>query len=119
MERPYAEGPVWSLEFIQTKAHDPDEYLENLKREWAPLMDAAREENLILDYRILLSPQPSRDEWNVAQLVQVENMAALDNYRERIDRIAAKVKGAAAGGGSCNPIRDVVAWRLAREITLK
>ena len=118
-ERSYSEGSVWTIEYLQTKPGKFDDYLTNLKEEWSPLMDAAVEEGMILGYKILVTPPASRDDWNVAIMVEVENMAALDGYRDRLDRLADKLKGMSAGGGSCLDFRDHFGWQMAREITLR
>jgi hypothetical protein len=113
---------VWSVEMQQVEPGQTNAYLTHLKQEWTPLMDAAVEDGVILSYKILVTPLARHDEWNVMLLVEVENMAALDGYTEKIDRIrdkiAQKLKGAGGGGGSCRDFRDVMGWRLAREVNL-
>jgi hypothetical protein len=116
---PYREGSVWSVQLIQSKPGMTRKYLANLRAGWTPLMDRAKEEGLILDYRIMLAPLGSRDDWDVMIMVELENMAALDEYGQKMEALAADRRtNEALPPVGCAQFRDLVGMKLLREVTL-
>jgi len=120
--RPYDEGSVWSIQFNRTLPGLSKEYLRTLGSEWKPLMDEAARRGLIRGYRVLISPLSHRDDWDVMLMVEVENMAALDGYNDRMDSLVAELRG----GAGCVTLQethgrppDLVGMKLLREINLK
>lgn len=119
---PYTEQSVWSIQFVRTEPDATKPYLKALSSEWVPIMEEAKRSNLILGYRILLTPPAHRDDWNVMIMVEVENMAALDGYSERIARISRGL----SGGSACVTVLDKVSrppdfigMKLLREVGLR
>ncbi|MET8139766.1 hypothetical protein ABZU32_05590 [Sphaerisporangium sp. NPDC005288] len=117
-ELPFTEGSVWSIQFAQTKPGMTAEYLRNLGAGWTPLMDEAKREGLILDYRVLVAPHVNRDDWDVMLMVEVRNMAALDGYQEKMNDLAGRVSAGNAKQ-DCAQFRDLLGMKLVREITLR
>ncbi|MFC4531999.1 hypothetical protein [Sphaerisporangium dianthi] len=117
-ELPFTEGSVWSIQFAQTKPGMTAEYLRNLGAGWTPLMDEAKREGLILDYRVLVAPHANRDDWDVMLMVEVRNMAALDGYQEKMNDLAGRFVAGSAKQ-DCAQFRELLGMKLVREITLK
>jgi hypothetical protein len=113
----YSEGSVWSLQFARTRQGETRAYLNHLKKAWHPIMEEAKKRRLILSYRVLLSNLTSPADWDVMLLIELENMAALDGYREKLEELA---RDLAAGGGGCNKFLDPGSefMRLTREVKL-
>ena len=116
-ELPFHEGSVWSVQFAHTKPGMTAEYLSNLRESWVPVMDQAKAEGVILDYRILVSPHAGRDDWDVMLMVEVRDMGALDGYQSRMAAAASRAARPAIKR-SCAQYRDMLGMKLARQITL-
>jgi hypothetical protein len=114
---PFREGSVWSVQFAHTKPGMTAEYLSNLRESWVPVMDQAKREDVILDYRILVSPHAGRDDWDVMLMVEVRDMAALDGYQGRLAGVASRAQQPAIKR-PCAQFRDMLGMKLARQITL-
>jgi hypothetical protein len=93
---PYTEGSVWSLQFARTKSGESDEYVKFLRDGWKPVMEEAKRQKVILSYRVLLSNFTSPGDWDVMILIELENMAALDGYRDKLGRIVDELPEIAA-----------------------
>ncbi|MEU3572523.1 hypothetical protein AB0E96_29475 [Kitasatospora sp. NPDC036755] len=115
----FSEGPVWSVQFARTKPGLTNAYLANLRAQWKPLMEEAKRQKLIRDYRIVVSPPTGRDDWNVMIVTEVENMAALDGYSERMADLSARLDGPDRPSHGCAQFRELLGMRLAREVFLK
>jgi hypothetical protein len=112
---PFVEGSVWSVQLVRAKPGQTRPYLECLRDEWKPLMQAAKEQGLILDYRILITPLAHAADWDVMITVELPNMAALDNYNEQL-RLLAENLG--SGGVQCARFHEIVGMKLMREAIL-
>jgi hypothetical protein len=119
--RPYVEGSVWSIQFTRTLPGLSKEYLRTLGSEWKPLMEEATRRGLIRGYRVLICPLSHRDDWDVMLVVEVDNMAALDGYNDRMEGLVKELRG----GAGCSTLQethgrppDLVGMKLVREITL-
>jgi hypothetical protein len=78
---------------------------------------------LVVSYKILLGEAATPFDFNVMNMVELKNMAALDNLREKTDPILMKIAGGEQqlreGAMKRAEIRDVVGSKLMREITLR
>src|SRR4029450_14160962 len=93
-DAPYTEGPVWTITMVKAKAGMTDEYLKGLAKTFKGAMDEAKKQNLIMDYKILLGPAATPQDFDILLMVESKNMAALDGFREKGDPIAKKLEGA-------------------------
>ncbi|MFF3734277.1 hypothetical protein ACFYXM_29235 [Streptomyces sp. NPDC002476] len=112
----YTEGSVWSIQFIRAKQGQTHSYLSCLGVNWKPLMEAAKQQRIILGYRTLLAPLGNPDDWDVMLLVELPDMAALDGYNEKMRALAA---GLDIGKPSCSQHSERVGMKLLREAVLK
>jgi len=122
-DAPYTEGPVWTITMVKAKAGMTDEYLKGLAKTFTAAMDEAKKQNLIMDYKILLGPAATPQDFDILLMVESQNMAALDGLRERTDPIARKIQGTPeqqlATQTKRLEIREIMGSKNMREITLK
>src|SRR5437660_5338047 len=122
-DAPYTEGPVWTITMVKAKAGMGDEYLKGLAKTFKGAMDEAKKQDLIMDYKILLGPAATPQDFDLLPMVESKNMAALDNAREKFDPIARKVEGTPDQQRATQTkrleIREIMGSKLMREITLK
>ena len=122
-DAPYAEGPVWQLTMVKAKYGMGDEYLKGLAKTFKGTLDEAKKQDLIMDYKILLGPAATPQDFDLLLMVESKNMAALDNAREKFDPIARKIEGTPDQQRATQTkrleIREIMGSKLMREITLK
>ena len=122
-DAPYTEGPVWTVTMVKAKAGMTDEYLKGLAKTFTSAMDEAKKQNLIMDYKILLGPAATPQDFDILLMVELKNMAALDGFREKADPIARKIQGTPeqqlATQTKRLEIREIMGTKDMREITLK
>jgi hypothetical protein len=122
-DAPYNEGPVWTITMVKAKPGMTDEYLKGLAKTFKGAMDEAKKQNLIMDYKILLGPAATPQDFDILLMVELKNMAALDGFREKADPIARKVEGTPdqqlATQTKRLEIREIMGTKNMREITLK
>ena len=122
-DAPYTEGPVWTITMVKAKAGMADEYLKGLAKTFTAAMDEAKKQNLIMDYKILLGPAATPQDFDILLMVESKNMAALDGLREKTDPIARKIQGSPdqqlATQTKRLEIREIMGTKNMREITLK
>ncbi|MEP6602974.1 MAG: hypothetical protein ABJB69_03400 [Spartobacteria bacterium] len=120
---PYIEGPVWTLTMVKTKTGMDDDYLRQITGTVKPIYDDEKKQKIILDYKILMGDPHNRDEANIIIMVQYPNFAALDGLRDKMDPLIEKVMGnedqQRATAVKRLDIREILATRTMREITLK
>ncbi|MGH7542497.1 MAG: hypothetical protein ACREK7_01035, partial [Gemmatimonadota bacterium] len=85
--------------------------------------DAAIQAGHVLSYKILTAPASNRDDWDLILLVEVPNMAALDDGFAKYDPIVAQVFGSLPESQQASvrrsEMRTIMGDKVAREITLK
>jgi len=122
-DAPYAEGPVWTVTMVKGKAGMTDESLKGLAKTFTAAMDEAKKQNVIMDYKILLGPAATPQDFDILLMVELKNMAALDGFREKADPIARKIQGTPdqqlATQTKRLEIREILGSKNMREITLK
>jgi hypothetical protein len=122
-DAPYTEGPVWTVTMVRAKAGMTDEYLKGLAKTFTNAMDEAKKQNIIMDYKILLGPAATPQDFDVLIMVELKNMAALDGFRAKTDPIARKIQGTPdqqlATQTKRLEIREIIGTKDMREVTLK
>src|SRR5262249_5692940 len=122
-DAPYTEGSVWTVTMVKTKAGMTDEYLKELAKTLKASLEEAKKQNLVLDYKIMLGNPATPHDFNILIMVELNNMAAQDNTREKFDSIARKVVGTTDQQQAMQvkrlDIREILGTKLMREITLK
>ena len=122
-DRPYTEGPVWQVQFINIKPGMNDLYLKNLSEGWIKQMHAAKEEGLILDFKVFQSPNASENDWNLMLMYELKNYAMLDGMTEKMRAISGKIFGSDetihTNAVSRNDLRVLQGGRLTQELDFK
>lgn len=122
-DKPYTDGPVWQLSFVQTKSGMAGAYIKDLSEHWAKLMTTAKDEGIIMDYKIFESHTATPSDWNLLLMVEVKNYAALDNISDKMDAISQKLFGQEDAGNkitiSLNDMRKILGEKLAQELIFK
>jgi hypothetical protein len=122
-DAPYTEGPVWQITMVKAKYGMTDEYLKGLAKSFKGVLDEAKKQDLVIDYKILLGEAATSQDFDILLMVESKNMAALDNAREKFDPIARKIEGPLdqqrATATKRLEIREIMGSKVMREVTLK
>lgn len=57
-DMPFTNGPLWQVQFIQTKPGMQPLYAKNLSEGWIKIMRALKEQGVIMDFKVLAA-EPS------------------------------------------------------------
>jgi len=122
--RPYTEGPVMNVSYIQIKPGMFDKYVKWLATDWKRNMEAQKKEGIILDYAVYSSPQSREGDWNMVLTTTYKNMAALDNLRDRAEPLVNRTSNTtpeqrAQEGIERGAMRDQLGSRLLRQLILR
>jgi hypothetical protein len=120
---PYTEGSVWQITMVHVKPGMDDDYLKGLAKNLKASLEEEKKQGLVVSYKILRGDASTPGDYNIMNMVEYKNMAALDNLREKIDPIATKIIGSEQqmreGAMKRAELREIVGSKLMREITLK
>lgn len=122
-DAPYTEGSVWQITMVHTKPGMGDDYLKGLAKNLKTSLEEEKKQGLIVSYKVLIGEAATPGDFDIMNMVEFKDMAALDGLREKTDPIAQKVIGGAdqqrQGAMKRAEIREIVGSKLMREITLK
>ena len=122
-DKPYIEGPLWQVQFIQTKAGMGDLYLKNLSEGWIKSMRAAKEQGLIMDFKVLEGQPASENDWDLMLMYQLKNYAMLDGMSDKMEAIRRKIFGSQETehkqAVSRNDLRVLHGGKLTQELQFK
>ena len=82
-ESPFKDGSVYRVTMVRTEANSQDDYFKQLDQIDYPTMMQAREQGLIKSFKLLAGDAANKEDFDVILLVEMENMAALDDTPER------------------------------------
>lgn len=120
---PYTDGPVWQVQFVNMKPGMNQLYLKNLSEGWIKEMRAAKDAGLILDFKVLQSPNASGSDWNLMLMYELKNYAMLDGMTEKMRALSNKIFGSEetqhTQAISRNDLRELQGGRLAQELDFK
>src|SRR4029077_3219589 len=115
---PYTEGTVWQITMVRTKPGMTDDYLKGLAKNLKTVLEEEKKQGLVVSYKILLGEASTPSDFNIVNMVEYKDMAALDNLREKTDPIFTKIVGGEQqireGAMKRAEIRDVVGSKLMR-----
>jgi hypothetical protein len=120
----YDPGPVWRVVYVHLKPGQGDAFWNDVKQNLKPIYDEQKKQGLILDYKFWTNPTTdSPNDWDVAIGLLYANYAALDQVAVKAATITIQHYGtreaALDAGKKRSDIGEVVASKLAREVTLK
>jgi hypothetical protein len=120
----YDVGPVWRVTYYHIKPGQGDAFWKDIRENLKPIYGDLKKEGLISDYKMWLNDTTDHPgDWDVALGVLYPNYAALDGLDAKGATIVAKHYGSRdamiEAGKKRNDLREVVASKLAREVTPK
>ena len=122
-DSPYTDGPLWQVQFVNTKPGMNDLYLKNLAQGWIKEMRAAKDAGLIMDFKVLQAPNASGNDWNLMLMYELKNYAMLDGMNEKMRDLSAKIFGSEetqhTNAVSRNDLRDLMGGRLTQQLDFK
>ena len=80
---PYTEGSVWQITMVHVKPGMDDDYLKGLAKNLKASLEEEKKQGLVVSYKILLGDASTPGDYNIMNMVEYKNMAALDNLREK------------------------------------
>jgi hypothetical protein len=120
----YDVGPVWRVSYYSTKPGQGDAFWKDFRENFKPVYDEFKKAGFITDYKVFTNPLVDHPhDWDVAVAVMYPNWAALDQLDAKGASIATKHYGTREAmieaGKKRADLREIVASRLAREVTPK
>ncbi len=123
VSRPFRNGTVWSIGFIQMKPGMETAYLNYVAGDWKREQEALKKDGQIISYKVLTTESHGSDDWNIMLMTEYKNMATMEANETKADNLAQTVIGndekQMQGYRDRLQIREVLENRLAREIVLE
>ena len=123
VNRPYHNGSVWDLTFVRIKPGMDAAYLGYLTGNWKRAQETARQEGLILSYKVLGTESHGANDWNLLLMVEFKDLATMEANQPKADALGQRLFGTdqqqQQGYRERADIREIVGDRLAREIILE
>ena len=123
VNRPYRNGSVWNIGFIQMKPGMDTAYLNYVATDWKRNQEASKKDGLILSYKVLTTEAHGTTDWNIMLMTEYKDMATMEANEAKADALLQKVVGddqkQMQGYRERLEIREVMGNRLAREMILE
>ncbi|MEP6703839.1 MAG: hypothetical protein ABJB34_03445 [Acidobacteriota bacterium] len=123
VNRPYRNGSVWQISFIQMKPGMDSAYLNYVAGDWKRENDALKKDGQILSYKVITTEGHSSNDWNIMLMVEYKDLATMEANEKKADNLAQTVIGndekQMQGYRDRLAIREVMGTRLAREVVLE
>lgn len=121
--KPYTEGPVWNVQFIKTKPGMTRLYLSNLNDGWIKIMNEAKTEGLVLDYKVFAGIPGSKDDWDLMLMYELKNHAAEDGLTDKMEAMRNKMFGSEdvqqKSAVARNDLRELLGGKMTQELIFK
>jgi hypothetical protein len=120
----YDVGQVWRVTYYHIKPGQGEAFWKDIRENMKPVWDSLKKEGLISDYKMWTNvTTDGLNDWDVAVGLMVTNYAAIDQLDAKAATSVAKHYGSRdamiEAGKKRNELREVVASKLAREVTPK
>lgn len=120
----YNSGPVWRVIYVHLKPGQGDAFWNDVRQNLKPIYEEQKKQGLITDYKFWVNPvADGPNDWDVAIGILYANYAALDQVAAKAATITIQHYGtreaALEAGKKRSEVGEVVANKLAREVTLK
>ncbi len=123
VSRPYRNGSVWSIGFIQMKPGMDTAYLNYVAGDWKREQEALKKDGQIISYKVLTTETHGSDDWNIMLMTEYKDLATMEANETKADNLTQRVIGndekQMQGYRDRLQIREVLESRLAREIVLE
>ena len=121
--RPYRNGTVWDIAFIQMKPGMETAYLNYIATDWKRQQEALKKERLIVSYKVITTETHAPNSWNIMLMTEYKDLATMEANEAKADNLAQTVVGndekQMQGYRDRLQIREVMGGRLGREIILE
>ena len=120
----YDVGPVWRVTYYHIKPGQGEAFWKDFRENLKPVYDAVKKEGMLTDYKVWTNVTTDHpDDWDIAVGLLFPNWAALDQVDAKAATISTKHYGSRDAmldaAKKRNEIREVVASKLAHEVTPK
>jgi hypothetical protein len=123
VNRPFRNGPVWSISFIRMKPGMDTAYLNYVAGEWKREQEALKKDGQILSYKVITTEAHGSNDWNIMLMSEYKDLATREANEDKADNLAQTVVGndekQMQGYRDRLQIREVLDVRTAREIVLE
>ncbi len=123
VNRPFRNGSVWSIGFIQMKPGMETAYLNYVAGDWKREQEALKKDGQIISYKVLTTEAHGSGDWNIMLMTEYKDMATMEANEAKADNLLQTVIGSdekqMQGYRDRLQIREVLENRLAREIVLE
>ena len=123
VNRPFRNGTVWDIGFIQMKPGMETAYLNYVAGDWKREQEALKKDGQIISYKVLTTESHGSDDWNIMLMTEYKDMATKEANETKADNLLQNVSGTdekqMQGYRDRLQIREVLENRLAREIVLE
>ena len=123
VSRPYRNGSVWQISFIQMKPGMETAYLNHVAGDWKRQNEALKKDGQILSYKVMTTEGHSSTDWNIMLMIEYKDLATMEANEAKADNLAQTVIGTdekqMQGYRERLQIREVMGERLARETVLE
>ncbi|MBA3692465.1 MAG: hypothetical protein H0W77_03355 [Acidobacteria bacterium] len=123
VSRPYRNGTVWQISYIQMKPGMETAYLNYIATDWKRSQEALKKDGQSISYKVLTTEAHGSDDWNIMLMTEYKDMATMEANEAKADNLLQTVIGTdekqMQGYRDRLQIREVQEIRLAREIVLE
>jgi len=123
VNRPFRNGTVWDIGFIQMKPGMETAYLNYVAGDWKREQEALKKDGQIISYKVLTTESHGSNDWNIMLMTEYKDMATKEANETKADNLLQTVIGTdekqMQGYRDRLQIREVLENRLAREIVLE
>lgn len=123
VNRPYRNGSVWQISFIQMKPGMDNDYLKYVAGDWKREQEALKKDGQIISYKVLQTEGHSPTDFNLMLMTEYKDLATMEANETKADQVAQTVIGndekQKKGYLERLQIREVLGIRQAREIILE
>ncbi len=123
VSRPYRNGSVWTVAYIQMKPGMENAYLKYIATDWKREQEALKKDGQIISYKVMTTETHGRDDWNIMLMTEYKDLATREANEAKEDNLLQTVVGndekQMQGYRARLQIREVLEVRTAREIVLE
>ena len=123
VSRPFRNGSVWSVAYIQMKPGMETAYLNYIATDWKRNQEALKKDGQIISYKVMTTETHGKDDWNIMLMTEYKDLATREANEAKEDAVAQQVIGndekQMQGYRDRLQIREVLEVRTAREIVLE
>ena len=123
VSRPYRNGTVWNVAFIQMKPGMDTAYLNYIATDWKRNQEALKKDGQSISYKVLTTEAHGSGDWNIMLMTEYKDLATMEANEAKADNLLQTVVGndekQMQGYRDRLQIREVQEIRLAREIVLE